>query len=162
MDWKPIEDFPGYSVCYDGKIRNDKFDRLMVTSTNQFGILQVGLMRDGRQYKRSVVLIVAREFLDPPTPPTFNTPIQLDGDRTNCHIQNLMWRPRWFAVKYHQQFENGKRGFTEPVMEVNTEEWFPNSWEAATKYGLLDREIMIATLNRTYVWPTYQEFRLVH
>lgn len=161
MSWKAIPEFPGYSVSDQGCVRNDDTGRILVATPNQHGVMQVGLMRHRKQYKRGVALLVAKAFLPPPVPEVFNTPINLDGDRSNNDINNLMWRPRWFAVQYHKQFTNGKRGFTKPIMEVNTRERFPTSWQAAVKYGLLDREIMIATLNRTYVWPTYQEFRLI-
>lgn len=161
MEWIPIDEFPAYSVSREGMVRSDKTDRIMTLTQNQYGVVQVGLMLRGIQYKRGVALLVARAFLDPPVPPSFNTPINLDGDRLHNSADNLIWRPRWFAIKYHQQFHNGKYGFDEPIMEINTRETFPNSWEAAVQYGLLDREIMIATLNRTYVWPTYQEFRLI-
>lgn len=159
MDWKPIEEFPGYSVSDTGMVRNDSTDRIMALSPNQHGIMQVGLMRNLVQYKRGVALLVAKAFLEPHS--VFNTPINLDGDRANNHIYNLAWRPRWFAIMYHRQFFNDKRGFAEPIVETRTGELFESSWEAAIKYGLLDREILIATLNRTYVWPTFQEFRLV-
>lgn len=161
MKWEPIPEFPGYSVSYAGAVRNDETDRILSPTINQNNVLQVGLVKEGTQYKRGVALLVARAFLPPPFPEAFNTPINLDGDRTNNHVDNLMWRPRWFAIQYHRQFYNGKRGFREPVVETNTGERFPSSWEAAIKYGLLDREIMIATLNMTYVWPTYQEFRVI-
>lgn len=161
MPWRSIPDFPGYSVSHEGFVRNDDHDRILKPTANQSGVAQVGLTRDKLQYKRGVALLVANAFLPPPISEPFNTPINLDGDRFNNHVDNLMWRPRWFAVKYHQQFHNGKLGFRKPIMEVNTKETFPTSWCAAVKYGLLDREIMIATLNRTYVWPTYQEFRLI-
>lgn len=161
MGWEVIDDFPNYSVSDEGVVRNEDTGRILTPSPNQHGLMQVGLMRNQVQYKRGVALLVAKVFLPPPVPDTFNTPINLDGDRTNNHYDNLMWRPRWFAIHYHRQFHNGKRGFSEPIEEINTGEQFRNSLEAAIKYGLLDREIMIATLNRTYVWPTYQEFRLI-
>jgi hypothetical protein len=156
-----IEEFSNYSINQEGHIRNNNTNHNMALTRNQQGIIQVGLVRDRVQYKRAVALLVAKAFLYPPTPSSFDTPINLDGDRSNCHAENLMWRPRWFAILYHKQFHNGKRGFRMPVIELNSRERFPSSWEAAIKFGLLDREIMIATLNRTYVWPTYQEFRLV-
>lgn len=161
MDWAPIEEFPGYSISESGRVRNDETQRYLALTRNQQGIIQVGLSKDGVQYKRGVALLVAKAFLPPPVPNSFDSIINLDGDRSNNDYTNLMWRPRWFAIQYHKQFYNGKRGFNEPVMEIRSKERFKNSWEAATKYGLLDREIMIATLNRTYVWPTYQEFRLI-
>lgn len=165
MDWAPIPDFPGYSVNYLGEVRNDDTGgRLLVLTMNRSrnGLVQVGLMKDGTQYKRGVALLVANAFLDPPAIPTFDTPINLDGDRTNNHVENLMWRPRWFAIKYHSQFHQERRGFADPIVDVDTGEIFHDSFAAAKKYGLLDREILMATLNRTYVWPTYQRFRLAH
>lgn len=159
MDWITIDEFPNYEVNYEGRVLNKDSGHTLSPSVNQRGILQVGLMKQGVQHKRSVALLVAKAFLGEPDPPTFNSPIHLNGDKTDCHMDNLMWRPRWFAVKYHQQFTNGKRGFRTPVIEENSKMWFPSSWEAAIKFGLLDREIMLATLNRTYVWPTYQTFR---
>lgn len=160
-EWQEICSFPGYSVSNTGFVRNDKADRLLTRLVNQSGTVYVGLNRDTIQHKRSVALLVADAFLQRPQDSSFDTPINLDGVRLNNDIENLVWRPRWFAVKYHQQFHNGSRGFVVPIQDVDTGEWFPNSWEAAVKYGLIDREILIATLNRTYVWPTYQKFSVV-
>jgi hypothetical protein len=159
--WLPIEDFPGYSVSEEGQVRNDRTGRILALTRNQFGIIQVGLSRFNVQYKRSVALLVAKAHLDPPHLKPFNTPIHLDGDRSNNHYSNLMWRPRWFAVKYHAQFQNDERGFDVPVIELHSGERFRSSWDAAIKYGLIDRDIRIATVNRTYVFPTYQEFRVI-
>lgn len=161
MDWAIISEFPDYSVSDTGQVRNDETGRVLALTRNQHGIIQVGLMRDNRQHKRSVTLLVARAFLPEPTPETFDTPINLDGDRSNNSVDNLMWRPRWFAVRYHKQFNSDRRGFNQPIQDLHSGEIFKTSWDAATKYGLLDREIMIATINRTYVWPTYQQFRVL-
>lgn len=164
-EWREIFSFPGYSVSDAGRIRNDETDRILSLLRNQHGVVHVGLYRSSVQHKRSVIRIVADAFL-PPYPNrthghvTFDTPINLDGDRCNNSVFNLLWRPRWFAIKYYQQFHNDRRGFQVPVVETQSDEWFPTSWHAATKYGLLDREILIATLNRTYVFPTYQTFRV--
>lgn len=160
-EWMEIDDFPGYSVSDDGQVRNDSFGRAMSLSRNQQGQIKVGLVQNGEQHSRSVGVLVAAAFLDPPFPHHFNTVIHLDGDLSNNHADNLMWRPRWFAIKYHQQFHNGKRGYIVPVRDVDTGERFRTSWDAALKYGLLDREIMIATENRTYVFPTSQRFEVI-
>jgi NUMOD4 motif. len=159
-EWKEIESFPVYSVSTHGRVRNDETGYFMALLRNQKGIINVGLTQNLVQYKRSVAVLVAHAFLPRPKQHTFDTPIHLDGDRGNNHVENLMWRPRWFAVKYHQQFLTEKRGFLVPVVD-DSGEMFETSWEAATKYGLIDREILTATLNRTYVWPTYQKFRVI-
>lgn len=159
--WRPVYLFPGYSVSDHGRVRTDKTGRILALNLNQYGLVQVGLMRDGVQYHRSVPLLVARAFLPRETGP-FDTPINLDGDRNNNHVDNLVWRPRWFAIKYNQQF---RQPYENPIfsriIDTKTGEISENSIECAKRYGLLEQDLVLSILNRTYVWPTYQEFGLV-
>jgi|ERR1044072_927787 len=157
--WTVLGSFPEYEIHDAGAVRRLSSGRPVRASINQQGNLYVGLSRDGVQVKRSLALLVAIQFLDRPPNSRFDTPIHLDGDKTNCSADNLMWRPRHFAIKYHQQFHNGKRGFIVPVYEVNSGETFPTSWEAAVKYGLIDADILSAAINRTVVFPTGMHFR---
>lgn len=159
--WKPIVDFPGYSVSDQGRVRTDKSGRILRLSENQFGLLQVGMMRDGTQYHRSVPLLVAKAFLPELTGP-FDTPINLDGDRHNNRVENLAWRPRWFAIKYNQQFRYPyPNPILAPVVDLKTRVVSENSTECAKTYGLLEQDLVLSILNRTYVWPTYQEFAIL-
>lgn len=160
MDYKPIPDFPGYSVSRYGNIRNDDTGRVLVLTRNQHGIIQVGLMRHGIQYKRSVAVLVAHAFLDPPALEAFDTPIHLDGDKSNCNYGNLMWRPRWFAVKYHRQFDLDPV-IPHRVIELTSKMKFRTSRRAATLFGILEEEILDSARHRTFVWPTYQQFRIL-
>lgn len=162
-EWRDIEEFPGYAVSDEGRILNDHFNRLMTQNANQQGIMFVGLMRDGRQYKRSVALLVAEAFLAPPPREDFDTPINLDGDRSNNFATNLEWRPRWFAIKYHAQFNvETPFGFKQAVEILQTGEIFDNVRDCVTKYGLLEKEVILAAHNRTAVFPTWQEVQIVH
>lgn len=161
MQWREIEEFPGYSVSSHGQIRNDETGRILALQRNQHGVVNVGLVRDGAQFKRSVALLVCEAFLDERLE-NFDTPIHLDGDHMNNHIDNLMWRPRWFAVKYQRQFRNPRPSIPEQIQEISTGWRYNDSWHAATTFGLLDREIKASIIARTYVWPTYQRFRIVH
>ena len=74
-------------------------------------------------------------------------------------VENLAWRPRWFAIKYNQQF---RHPYENPIMfqmvDLKTGEVSENSIECAQRYGLLEQDLVLSILNRTYVWPTYQEF----
>ena len=160
-DWHEIRFFPGYSVSVFGTVRNDDTGRMMKLLVNPHGVVFVGLTRSRVQYRKAVALLVADAFVPRPIRKAFDTPINLDGNRWNNTVENLTWRPRWFAIKYVQQFKHNIRGFTVPVEETRTGEQFPTSWEAAIKYGLLDREILIATLAHTHVWPTFQRFRVL-
>lgn len=159
--WQQIEEFPEYSVSDMGRVRNDMTGRILSLSENQYGLVHVGMFQDGVQYHRSVPLLVAKAFL-PSVPGPFDTPINLDGNRHNNRIENLMWRPRWFAVKYNQQFkwpyENPIEG---PIFDLKTGAVSANSFACATRYGLLEEDVVLSIMNRTYVWPTYQEFGIL-
>lgn len=159
-DWRPVDGFPGYSVNPLGQVRNDSSGRLLSPRFNQYGVPYVGLMREWDQCARSLPRIVAMAFL-PISNEIFDTPIQVDGDRSNCRVDNLMWRPRWYAVLYNRQFSDRyDHPINEPVRSVDEKETFPNSLEAACRYGLLEREVVLSVLNRTPAWPTYQYFEL--
>lgn len=160
-EWNPVADFPGYSVNPLGQVRKDSTGRLLHTRVNQYGVPYVGLMREWRQCIRSLPRLVATAFL-PESNAIFDTPINLDGDRSNCQVENLAWRPRWYAVYYNNQFkERYDNPIDAPIIEGDTLEKFPNSLAAACTFGLLEREVVLSILNRTLTWPTYQQFELI-
>src|SRR6188472_3429201 len=160
--WEPVEGFPGYSVNPYGQVRRDDSGRVLVPRYNQDGVPFVGMMRGWEQCSRSLPRLVARAFLERPND-IFDTPVQIDGDRTNCRVDNLMWRPRWYAVKYNRQFEGERydNPIDAPIHAIGDNEVFPNSLEAACRFGLLEREVVLSVLNHIPAWPTYQYFELV-
>jgi hypothetical protein len=159
-EWKPIEYFEDYSISNYGRVRAEKSDRILRLSQNQVGLCCVGMMRRGEQRHRSVPLLVAKAFIPQPSDP-FDTPINKDGNRFNNTVDNIVWRPRWFAVKYNQQFRHPyENPILAPVYDLETEEISENSWECCKTYGLLEQDLVLSILNRTYVWPTYQQFGL--
>jgi hypothetical protein len=160
-NWKLIRPFPGYSVSDWGRVRSDKSGRILSLSQNQFGLVYVGMVRNMIQYHRSVPLLVATAFIPEKRAP-FDTPINLDGDRWNNHVDNLVWRPRWFAVKYNQQFKwPCANPIDRPIQDLKTGEVSENSYECAIRYGLLESDVVLSILNRTFVWPTYQQFAVL-
>lgn len=162
--WQRIPGFEKYAVSDLGQVCNLRRDSLVAPSINRQGIAKVTLFdSDGQATSRSLAPLVAEAFLAP-VGPLFDTPIQLDGNRRNCRADNLMWRPRWFAVKYHRQFyverfRFGHRTF----MEVESREIFEDYVKPCTTYGLLHTSIILSYLNRgeERVFPTHQRFRLV-
>lgn len=160
-EWVPVESFPGYSVNPLGEVRKDTSERVLHPRINQYGVPYVGLMREWKQHIRSLPRLVARTFLTTPNE-IFDTPINLNGDRTDCRVDNLMWRPRWYAVRYVNQFEERyDNPIDSEVRAADTGEMFPDSLSAACRYGLLEREVVLSILNQTLAWPTYQQFELV-
>lgn len=160
-EWVKVEGFPGYSVNPLGQVRKDSNGRIMRPRINQDGVAYIGLMRNDRQHIRSLSRLVALTFLPSPNN-IFDTPINLDGDRTNCRVDNLMWRPRWYAVRYTNQFTTPYHSpIYAPIRAVETGETFLNSMAAACRYGLLEYEVVKSITNRTLSWPTLQRFEVM-
>jgi hypothetical protein len=156
--WVPVMGFEGYSVNPLGQVRNDFTSRLLNTRLNQAGVPYVGMVRDGHQQTRSLARLVALTFISRPHE-DYDTPINLDGDRTNCRVDNLTWRPRVYAEKYNRQFrEPYEHPINMPIIEVDTGEEFPNSLAAACCYGILERDVVLSILNHTPTWVTFQNF----
>lgn len=159
--WLGIDEFPGYSVSNVGHVRNDETGRVLAMMVNQAGVLNVGLVKDGRQYKRGVARLVADRFLPHNTNDAFDTPMHRDGDRTNCAVDNLVWRPRWYAAKYLQQFEQYREPYTpHPLLEITTGMLFENSWEAAKHFGLREYEVAKSHHENVPAWPTFHRFKI--
>jgi len=159
--WKPIPEFPRYSVSNEGRIRNERTERIMRLSMNQYDVLTVGMMHCGTQFRRSVPLIVAQEFV-PGGTEFFDTPICMDWDRWNVRANNLCWRPNWFAVLYNRQI---KRPYfapiRRPIRNAKTGEEFPDSREASKWYGVLEEDLVDSIHLRTFVWPLFQQFEII-
>lgn len=159
--WEILEEFPDYAVSNQGRVRNIQTDLLKIGSPNKQGIHSVLLMKDKKQHRRAIAGLVAHIFIPRPYP-HFDTPINLNGDRSDNRVENLAWRPRWFAIKYHKQFKPGYvPGFNRPIRDIKTRIEYLTSLHAASTFGLIDNEIVLATLNRTFVFPTNQMFELV-
>jgi NUMOD4 motif len=163
--WKAIDDFPNYVVSNFGDVVNEDTGYLLNQSRNQAGIVKVNLIKDNTNYSRSVKVLVGEAFVEGETK-VFDTLIQLDGDQLNCRADNLMWRPRWFAWKYRQQFSGGiselhRRG---PIRDVDTRERYIDIYEAGVVNGILFKEIwksinMINPIFRTEI--TQQKFEFI-
>lgn len=160
-EWRPIADFPEYSVSNLGHIRRNATGYELAPKVNQYGVVYVGLMKNGEQLQRGVALLVASTFV-PRLSPAFDTPINLNGDRFDNKVDNLTWRPLNFARMYNRQF---KDRYVNPIghriVDLESGEEFENSYDCAVRCGLLERDIVLSILNRTYTWPTYQQFGIL-
>lgn len=156
--WVAVDSFPDYDVSRDGKVRNAQTGRWMRPSMNQFGVVRVTIIDgDGVQHQKSLALIVAKAWVPIPSNPSFNTPINLDGNRWNCAAWNLEWRPRWFALQYHKQFEHPPE-YPHPLQDLGTGKVYENSRVVAMSHGLLEKDLLAAIMSRTYAYPTFQIF----
>lgn len=159
--WVPLLGYPGYSASNLGRVRNDKRDRILTIVQLPTSYGYVGLIKDGVQVKRSVSKLISETFLPIPTIANFTTPIHFDGDLSNCRVNNLDWRPRWFAIKHTLQFRRDLPVYPDPIRELKTGEIFENSWNAVLRFGLLYMDLILSIYNKTYVFPTMQTYEWV-
>lgn len=160
-EWTAIVDFPGYIISNMGRVDNEKHGRPMTRSPIRGGILTVGLYREGRQYRRSVAVLVANHFLDAPERSDFNTILHVDGNKSNCEATNLMWRPRWFVQKYYNELGYWPEGlsWSHSVVLEETGELFTSTLEPSMKYGILQGQVHSSPINETVVYPYGFRFR---
>lgn len=161
--WENIPEFPEYLVSHRGLICNDRTGRIMRLSKNQHGVVYVGLVKQGVQYKRAVAQIVATTFLGPPPERRFDTPMHLNGNREHNFVENLVWRPRAFCHTYYSQLVRPYQNRIErKIVCIETGEVFDDSLQAAMRYGLLERSVVHSILNEDeFVWPMDLQFRVL-
>jgi len=155
--WIELSEFPGYSVSWLGDVRNDNTGRILRPRINNRGIPFVGLMRDGVQHQRGVAQLVAQTFLTPYTRYT-TTPINKDGDRMNNRVDNLAFRSYGDAVAYYRQFhqtsftvlQNRRRIQATGVVVDEKGNEYADTFEAAIKNGLLEKDVIRSILDRSY------------
>lgn len=159
LEWSELEEFPDYAVSNHGDVANMKTGMPRKTSMNQQGVYKISLYREGRLLTRSLALLVAEAFVPRPAE-HFDTPIHLDGERANCRADNLLWRPRWFAIKYHKQFryEDFYNQYVH-LMELETGTHYESVKDACVANGLYFQDVIKSYVEGTFVFPTEQEFR---
>lgn len=144
-----IEDFPPYEVSEQGRVRNGDTGRELGTYDNGHGIRQVVIRRNTRNVARAVHRLVADAFLDPA--PDDCVPMFRDGDRTNICPENLVWKPRWFAVKWTRQGNQTHPRDLRRVRMVRTGVIYENSLECARAIGGLEELVLLTAQSR---WET--------
>lgn len=160
-EWKPIVGYREYLANDQGMIKIGHTGAILQQTMNQQGHAKVNLRRGGTDVTRSVARIVANLYLEKPGRRDFDTLIHLNGDKMDNRVENLQWRPRHFAVKYHAQFDNPLQEANRRVQDMETLIVYPTVIDAAKEFGLLINDIIICSYARTVVWPTFQQFLLV-
>lgn len=144
--WALIEEFPDYEVSDLGSVRNAHTGRILGIYDNGHGVMQVVMNRDRRKYCRAVHRLVAEAFLDPA--PDDCIPIHIDEDWTNNEASNLVWKPRWFAVKRTQQSRRTEPRDIRPVLMVKTGVVYDNALVCAKEIGGLEELVLLTAQNR--------------
>lgn len=160
-EWREIPGFPKYLVSNFGQVYNMQRQLIKTPGSNQQGIATISLSRDNVSYSRAICVMVAEAFLEKPDP-SFNTPINLDGDRRNNRIDNLAWRPRPFAILYHRQFHFASfREIPVDIELMETGEKFEDLASPSVKYGFIYTHIIRSYVHGVEVFPLGYHFRLI-
>lgn len=169
-EWARIFEYPRYSVSTHGRVKINDNDRVLTLFRNQKGIVYVSLFKSAVRTNRAVGLLVARTFIDKPQldyrTDFFESIVNLNGDRSNNRVDNLMWRPLWFARSFHQQFEDTS-SWDALVQECSSNKRYTIK-EVVTKYGVLGKDVIRTSMNnlgeqntQMRVWPTRKAFRYI-
>ena len=163
QDYRVVPGLPGYGVFPDGRIVVLETGRELNQTRNKSGVTKVNVIdRDGRCVTRSVPLLVAKAFV-PRSREEFNSPIHLDGDKSNCSAENLEWRPRWFAVRYHKQFSQ-PLAFSQwevPITDEDSFDIYENLEEVCVSNGLWYSNVVQSCHDGTRCFPTDQKFKFL-
>lgn len=158
IEWVTIPDFPDYLISNQGDVLNKAYGKWLKVSHTKEGAVKIGLVRAGKQYTRSVKVLVAESFV-PGKSDIFDTPIHLDGNEDHNSEDNIVWRPRWFAWKYKHQFshvtDNDRLG---PLRDIDTNVQYYDVYQVAISNGLLFADVRRAISMKESVFPTFQRF----
>lgn len=157
--WQDLPEFPGYMVSSLGNIYNSRTKRNRKPTINQQGIAAVTFSVHGGLYTRSIALLVANAFVPFSDNYHYDTPLHKDGDRANCQASNLVWRPRWFARRYHRQFKIDQfHDLRVKVELVDTGERFVGVVEPCVKYSLVFNDILKSAVEGERIPLTKERF----
>lgn len=153
--WDEHDDFPGYEISDQGRVRNSKTGRILKISDNGSNSMIVNLQRYGRAHVQQVRWLVAQIFLG--TPDNLDSiPQHKNGDYTDCRAENLEWMSRsdvhWRLYQKSQGMDPDNR----PIEILNTGQIFPNIFECARAINGYAKEIHRTMYNHGYSYKGLQ------
>ena len=143
--WKDIQGYEGYQISNYGRIKSlnynkTKQEKILKTSKNTKGYLQVGLFKDGKQVRKQIHRLVAEAFLENPNNlPQVN---HKDENKENNCAENL----EWCTLKYNINYGTGvqrraEKRRNDPSMSKRVDQIDPQTrevirqWESTAECG---------------------------
>lgn len=147
--WMPIPGYPEYEISDEGEIYHKNTDLILSASPGTGGDYRVNLWNGVMYVTRIVKNLVGKAFLEQPIYESMDTVMQKDGDKSNCHVHNLCWRPRWYVMQYTQQFR-----LDDEIVQTQFRNT-PHVWNATR--GILYQNVHDAGLNDGILWEQVKE-----
>jgi hypothetical protein len=130
-EWRPIVDFPNYSISNFGRVANSRGKLLAIQFNEYNGYYQVALWRYNKGHARTIHRLVATAFID--IIPGSNDVNHMDGDKSNNFVGNLEWTTR--SENQLHAFRTGLNK-TVRVRCVETNEIFNSVTECANRLNI--------------------------
>ena len=119
-EWKDIKGYEGYyKISNLGRVKSlyrvvrkkngctmTVYPRILRSVVNSNGYLDVSLLKDAHSKTFLVHILVATAFL--PNPNNFPVFHHRDGNKTNCHVDNLQWCSYSYNTKHAYDYEGHK------------------------------------------------------
>lgn len=105
--WKPIDEFPLYSVSNYGRIRNNATEKILLGGYDKDGYRQVTLSYNGKQYNRRICRLVAIAFI--PNPENLPQVNHKDENKKNDYAYNLEWCTAQYNNNYGHRVSKTRR-----------------------------------------------------
>ena len=151
FEGKYIEEAPSYIVTPEGEVHG--LHGPVKIQRRENGSAMVYIYNDaGKLIGRSLARLVAEAFLPPSELAYETTPIHLNLDKMDCHVENLRWRTRSFAVNYHKQInvqELVMRGGAVIKILETGEEITGSLRPYAMRYGLMEGSILDSSVRNS-------------
>lgn len=139
--FKPIKGYPGYYVSNLGRVKSEKRDetKIMAKYTTSAGYAAAALFQGKKMRIIQLNRIVLETFRGYPADPWLCVAHHLDGDRTNCRLDNLEWVVCETTADYDPQ-KSHRRGVLKPdfTKDRMTEAKYHQSRESIER-GLINR-----------------------
>lgn len=129
----PIEGFDGYFVSANGMVWSQRqTGRWLIPTKTKHGYLTVGLRASNKPVRKLVHRLVAQAWV--PNPKRLPQVNHKDEDKTNNRASNL----EWCTAEYNSNYGTRNKRIRKPVINLDTNERFSSSTEAAKKYGICE------------------------
>lgn len=139
--WKPIDEFPIYSVSNQGRVRNDKRNYILQGGYDRDGYRQVTISYNGKQYNRRICRLVALAFI--PNPNSLQQVNHKDENKENDCVHNLEWCTAQYNNNYGHRTSKTRRS----IQCIETKEIFEGIRLAARHINISHSTIRIACKN---------------